>query len=70
MTPQQLINRVQKEADARFGETIERLLFLLEYEQRMKDSMRRCYCDQFTRSFIECENNCDSFRVCENCRDS
>jgi len=32
MTPQQIHNRVQKEADARFGETIERLLFLLQLE--------------------------------------
>jgi hypothetical protein len=42
MTLQQLNHRVQIEADARFGETIERLLFLLEYEERMKNIICSC----------------------------
>jgi hypothetical protein len=37
MTPQQIVNRVQKEADARFGETIERLLFLLERQYKTRN---------------------------------
>jgi hypothetical protein len=31
MTPQQIANRVSQEADARFDEVIERLLFILEH---------------------------------------
>jgi len=59
MTLQQLNQRVQQEADARFGETIEHLLFLLEYQQRLKEVAVKCYCDetQYTED-----------RICGYCR--
>ena len=60
MTLQQLNLRVQQEADARFSETIEHLLFLLEYQQRLKEVAVKCYCDeiQYTED-----------RICGYCRD-
>ena len=49
MTSQQIVNRVQKEADARFGETIERLLFLLqlEYDREERIDARILYIKNF-----------------------
>ena len=60
MTLQQLNHRVQIEADARFGKTIERLLFILEYQQRLKEVAVKCYCNetQYTED-----------RICGYCRD-
>jgi hypothetical protein len=60
MTLQQLNHRVQIEADARFGETIERLLFILEYQQRLKEVAVKCYCNE--TQYIE-------DRICGYCRD-
>jgi len=60
MTLQQLNLRVQQEADARFGETIEHLLFLLEYNQRMKEVAVKCYCD---------ERSTHTTRLCGYCLD-
>jgi hypothetical protein len=69
MNLQQINKRVQTEADARIGETIEHLLFLLDYEYRTKTVVRRCYCDLINKGgsaseFFEMED------CCENCRDS
>jgi len=71
MTLQQLNLRVQQEADARFGETIEHLLRLLEYEHLIKQSVRRCYCGELkptNRSFFQ--DFIHEHQLCENCRDS
>jgi hypothetical protein len=51
MTLQQLNQRVQIEADARFSETVEHLLFLLDYQRRLKEVAVKCYCEdlQYTQ---------------------
>ena len=51
MTAQQLLKRVQVEADARFGETIERLLLLLRQQHTHQCWKKECWCDycQFIR---------------------
>ena len=61
MTPKQIAERVQIEADARFGETIERLLYLLE-------SQHVCSCS--TVSYYD-PINFELRRkrvICNNCR--
>lgn len=61
MNLQQLNHQVQIGADARWQETIEHLLFILDYRQRMKEVAVKCYCDDRTTH---------TTRVCEYCRDS
>lgn len=60
MTLQQLNQRVQKEADARFGDTVEHLLFLLEYQQRLKEVAVKCYCEELQYTLHD--------RMCGYCR--
>ena len=43
MTPQQILNRVQEEADVRLDETIERLLFLLTTQSEQSRSEKYLY---------------------------
>jgi hypothetical protein len=45
MTPQQIVNRVQKEADARLGDTIERLFFILRNRHTHQCWRRECDCE-------------------------
>jgi hypothetical protein len=45
MTSQQILNLVQKEADIRFGQTIERLLSLLQNEHTHQCWKRECLCE-------------------------
>jgi len=45
MTPQQIVNRVQKEADARLGDTIERLFFILRNRHTHQCWRRECGCE-------------------------
>lgn len=45
MTTQEIVKRVQEKADARFGETIERLLLLLRQRHTHQCWKRECNCD-------------------------
>ena len=45
MTAQQILNRVQKEADARLGDTVERLFLILRNRHTHKCWERKCDCE-------------------------
>jgi hypothetical protein len=45
MTPQQILKEVQDKADARFGETIERLLLTLRHRHTHQCWRKECYCE-------------------------
>jgi len=45
MTPQQIINRIQKEADARLGDTIERLFLILRNRHTHQCWRKECDCE-------------------------
>ncbi len=45
MTPKQILKEVQDKADARFGETIERLLLTLRYRHTHQCWRKECFCE-------------------------
>lgn len=45
MNPQQILNKVQEGADARFGETIERLLSALRRHHGHNSWKNECFCE-------------------------
>jgi hypothetical protein len=45
VTPQQISKRVQEGADARFGDTIGRLLLTLRYRHTHQSWRKECYCE-------------------------
>lgn len=45
MNPKQILKRVQEQADARMGETVERLLYTLRMQHTHECWRKECFCD-------------------------
>lgn len=45
MTPKEILKRVQEEADARLGETVEKLLLILRYRHTHQCWRKECGCE-------------------------
>ena len=45
MTPKEILQRVQEEADARLGETVEKLLLILRYRHTHQCWRKECLCE-------------------------